>query len=159
MNQEEQKILKKALAEWVMDEDAVEFCIELAKLVHFWDDLIDKDKEIESSRINEAFLSALVKIPLNPFYHNNALALGPILMDAFLKWRDSDTMERFGTDSDLDMAFMLRASLFDVFVFCAMLVGGAEWAQVAGPQIRRLYIEKLDDYKKEMMRCRMSEPE
>lgn len=157
MTSEQTSALRADLAALLGDPAAVDFCMSLMGLIHAWDDLVDRDKPLEPQVINRAFLTALVDLPLNPFYHRHVQALAPVLINAFLQWRDANTMEQaeIPTEKDLNLAFVLRASVFQVFVFCAFLIGGIELSREIGPDIRRLYVEHLEEYKEEIRQCRM----
>lgn len=153
MNSEIEK-LQAHLAPVLQDSDAMRFCLQLMDLIHIWDDLIDKDIEPDAETINRAMLTALVDLPLNPFYHKHVQALAPLLVNAFLQWQDANSMEVPGApDSDLNMAWMLRASVYQIFAFCVFLAGGMDYARQVGPTVRRMYGEKLEQYKEEMRQC------
>lgn len=131
------------------NEDAVRFCIDVTFIAHVWDDLIDKDKERTNNEISNAFKAALIDIPANPFYLAHINDLRPLMMNAILQWQDANKLEVDGSQHDKHMAFMLRASFIQLFVYCAFLVGGGGWAETIGPEIRRIYQEDLFMYLKE----------
>lgn len=146
--------LQAHLSPIIRDADAMRFCLQLMDLIHVWDDLIDKDREVDDTTINRAMLTALVDIPLNPFYHRHIQTLAPLMLNAFLQWQDANSMEvSDAPDSDLNMAWMLRASVYQIFAFCAFLTGGMDYALRVGPTIRRMYGETLEQYKQEMRQC------
>ena len=143
--------LRTHLAPVLRDEHAVQFCVQLLELIHVWDDLIDRDHEVDAVTINRTMLTALIDLPLNPFYHRHIQTLAPLLLNASLQWQDANSME--GPDapeSDLNMAWMLRASVYQIFAFCAFLLGGMDYAREVGPTIRRMYGESLQQYREEM---------
>lgn len=131
------------------NEAAVRFCIDITFIAHVWDDLVDRDKERTSDEISNAFKSALVDIPSNPFYLANINDLRPLMMNVILQWQDANKLEVNGNTHDKHMAFMLRASFIQLFVYCAFLCGGGGWAETIGPEIRRIYQEDLFMYLKE----------
>jgi len=135
--------------------EAVIFCINLFQVIQVWDDLIDQDNPVEPDQINTAFRVALVDILGNPFVANNSRTLAPVLLNCFLQWQDANELEKSPVVKDLNMAYMLRASYYQVVSMCAYLVGGADWSKQVGPDIRRLYDENLNAFIEETKKCRL----
>lgn len=129
--------------------DATRFCCDLMKIAQVWDDLIDRD-DYEDDDINHVFHILLFTLPLNPFYIQHQDELRPLIMNTILKWNDANKMESEKEDGDLHMAYMLRAEIYSIFCYVALLVGGSSYAKEVGVQIRRLYGETMKDYLKEM---------
>ena len=127
------------------DQWAIQFCIDVMFIAHLWDDLIDKDTFRTGEDINEAFRIALIDIPKNPFYLAHIGDLRPVMMNVILQWQDANVLEK-GSRQDRAKAFMLKASVLQLFNYCAYLVGGPQWAFEIGPDLRRLYEESIDDY-------------
>ena len=126
--------------------DATVLCIDLMNICQIWDDLIDRDKEYTDNDINKAFQTLLFRLPLNKFYDRHQDELRPVIMNAVLKWFDSNKMEEEGKTEDLHMTYMLRAEIYSIFCYIAFLVGGLEHAKEVGVSISRIYNEKLDDF-------------
>lgn len=147
---EKQEKLKTQLKYFLKDNvAAIHLCMNLTYIAHLWDDLYDNDRTRTGKDINDAFRIALVDLSLNPFYLENLTDFRPLMMNAILQWQDANVLER-GSDHDKHMAYMLRASFLQIFVYCAYLVGGPDWAAKVGPAMRRLYEEPLEDFLKEM---------
>ena len=125
---------------------AVKFCLDLTYIVHLWDDLIDGDKERSPKEISYAFKLALIDLVDNPFYLQNMRELKSVLTDAILKWEDANILERSKSQNDIAMAWMLRAGLLGVFNYCAYIIGGWQWIEKVGVQMRQIYDEKLIDF-------------
>lgn len=115
------------------DEDAIDFCDRLYKILHVWDDLVDGDKPVTQADLNDVFRSALVELPLNPFYRQHVGTLAPILSAGITAWEVSNVYER-GLDRELwRKAHMLRVHVGAVFVACAEIVGGRDWSRQVAP--------------------------
>lgn len=110
------------------DAAAAEFMLQMCRVMHLWDDLIDKDKAVSDAQINEAFQLALVDIPRNPFYARHFVALNAHVQTAITNWHVATRMEREGGDYEKSIAFILRSSYMDLFTQVAQIVGGPEWA-------------------------------
>lgn len=132
------------------DTHATSLCVDLMNICQVWDDLIDRDKEYTDNDINRVFQALLFTVPLNPFYDKHQDELRPIIMNAILKWFDSNKMEKEGKEEDLHMTYMLRAEIYSIFCYIAFLVGGLDHAKTVGVDIRRLYDEKLPEFIEEM---------
>ena len=120
----------------------------ILEIVHVWDDLIDKDKPIEDGDINKAFLAAVVELSINPLWGED---LAYNFLNVYLRWQDANHIESdaSSSDNDISMAWMLRAGVYDLFSLIALKLHGIEWAVTIGPTVRKLYGEKLIDFKKE----------
>ena len=145
---QEQEFIKKLDVFLKGNIEAIKFCHDLVAMIHIWDDLVDKDKEITDDDINNAFRVALVDIPLNPFYNRYREHLIPLIMNCILQWEDSNKMEK-GELQDKHQAFILKASVLQIISYCAFIIGGIEWSRKVGVDIRRMYEEKLEDIIKE----------
>lgn len=130
--------------------NATMLCVDLMNVCQVWDDLIDRDKQYTDYDINRTFQTLLFFLPLNPFYEAHQDELRPLIMNSILKWFDSNKMEAEGKEGDLHMAYMLRAEIYSIFCYVAMLVGGMDYAKEVGVEIRRIYDEKLPEYIEEM---------
>ena len=144
---------KKKQTDWIQklspylknDQWALQFCIDIMFIAHLWDDLIDRDNFRAAEDINEAFRIALVDIPKNPFYLAHIGDLRPVMMNVILQWQDANVLEK-GDKEDRAKAFMLKASVLQLFNYCAYLIGGPAWAFEIGPDLRRLYEESIGGY-------------
>ena len=121
--------------------DALEFLRAIAKVLHLWDDLVDRDKAIADATIHEAFGLALIDLPRNAFYRRHFEVLNAVLLNAIVNWRIATTMERNDAPDrrpyDFATAFILRSSYVDLLTMSATLIGGVEWGAAMGPEIHR----------------------
>jgi SAM-dependent methyltransferase len=133
------------------NEDALAFCSQLHALLHIWDDLVDGDKAVGQAQLNEAFRSALVQLPLNPFFQAHAKTLVPVIDAGILAWEVSNVFERGLNRERWRKAHMLRVQIGAVFVMCAELVGGRPWALHVAPAMYDLIQgDTLSDYMDEL---------
>ena len=130
------KIVQDAVKE---DSDAMAFLVAMAQVLHWWDDLIDRDKEQLDEHTHRMMWLALVEIPGNPFYRKHMASLMPILVNAIANWRIANVVEREATSSkdELQWTFITRSSYVDLVTMCAVLKGGVEHAVAIGPELRR----------------------
>jgi len=143
-------LFKENLHYWLQGNSAaVVFCLDMIKAIHLWDDLIDKDTEIEDEDINDVFTFLMVDMPMNPFYVLNQRDLAPMMNTIILKWHTANVFEKEKEVNDVDKAYMLRAELYQLFVLCATLIGGRTWGRDMSVNIWRLYGESVDELKKE----------
>jgi hypothetical protein len=125
------------LAKWLRGhKQAIAMVLMVHEIVELWDDLIDKDKEIEPADINRAFRTALIELPRNPFYQDNFAALNTLIESAIFDWHTANTFEAAKTN--LETAFGLRCTIQSVTVITARIIGGNEWAQTVSNEIRSL---------------------
>jgi hypothetical protein len=125
------------LGKWLKgNQSAVEFVLDLFRIVELWDDLVDNDNEITPKDVNKAFHAALITLPRNGFYHANFTLLNPIIEAGIFDWHTANHFEK--KKENLETAFGLRCTLQSTIVLSARIVGGDEWAQTVSHEIRSL---------------------
>jgi len=127
------------------DKNAISFAFMLWNLCQFWDDLVDKDKDLSEDDINRHMLMALYELPKNPVYMSMP-EMPYHIYNVFLRWRDSTAMEKSLENGDKEKCYMLRAGVYDLFVLIAAHLYGDEWAKEIGVYVRRCYGETLDNF-------------
>lgn len=120
---------------------AMKFCADLVEISHVWDDLVDCDKAVSASLADKTFRKMMLEIPANGFYRENFAFLHPVMILIWAQWDAANQMEARPLKNDFVKAYMLRASLYQLFHACAVLCGGLDWASEVGPEIYRLYGE------------------
>lgn len=131
---------------------AAQFLSTVVSVLHTWDDLIDRDKPVSPEEINAAFVSALIDLPRNQFYVRHFDLLNPLLLSAINNWMVANQLESTLDMEDKRIAFISRSSYVDLITQVAFLLGGADWVNEIGPQIRRFthsegwegYLKNLD---------------
>ena len=123
------------LAEWLKGHAAAIALVEtIHDVVELWDDLIDRDCEIEPERINRAFYALFVTIPRNGFYQQHFALLNPLIESAILDWHTANALERDETGPET--AYGLRCTGQAVTTMCARIIGGVEWALQVNKELR-----------------------
>lgn len=132
------------------NESAIAYIMELYKIAHTWDDIVDKDKPLTDNDIHKAFISALITLPYNEFYRQNIDYLLPLQHNAILQWIDANALEKMDINSK-HKAYMLKASFLQIVNCCAALIGGNVWAIEIGAELRNaLYGETLEQFLSEV---------
>ena len=129
------------LANWVVrgNQDALGFLNVVTNVLHFWDDLIDKDRTLEDDEIHSRMWDALVTLPRNKFYRTFFDELQPVLNCAISNWMAANKFEQGEDKDDLDIAFIIRSDYANIAIHTALLVGGEAWAAQVTPHIRRFW--------------------
>lgn len=131
------------------NKEAVSFLRIIVAVLHFWDDLIDRDKELSDDTINLMMWSALVDLPRNTFYGQNFVALNGLLMNAILNWQVATRFER--EEANLEIAFIIRSCYIDLATLTALLCGGKAHVEDILPELRvAWHAEGLDGYRKNL---------
>lgn len=133
------------------DTNAVQLVLDVAKMSHIWDDMIDKDKPVSDEQINWAFWAAMVGIPSNPFYQAYRHELIPIFDLGIFNYIAANELEK-GDQMSREAAHAARYQIGDVAITIARIIGGREWAMKYAPEIKRkANIENpLSDYLTEL---------
>jgi hypothetical protein len=129
--------------------EALAFLRDMARVMHTWDDLCDRDKPISDGMVTDAFWTALVTLPRNSFYREHEADLQPIVVNAILNWRIATHIERMPatTETLLHTAFIIRSSYIDMVTMSALLIDGPDWATHVGPGLRAwAHGEGFDNY-------------
>jgi len=132
------------------DEWAIKLCMDVWDLFQVWDDLVDKTHDRTEQEITRSFRTLMVELPKNPFYREYAVEITTILNLCVMQWTDANKLERAKGGDHRNKAYVLRACIFNLYRYCAYLVGGQEWADSIGPVIWDSYGETLEGFLKEM---------
>jgi len=136
---EKQNNLTLALNRWLKgDPGAIRYVLDMVYIAHLWDDLVDRDKERTKEEIDHAFKVCLFHLVENPFYTRFIGELKPVMVNAYLNWQASNMIK------DKAKEWFLRASIYNIIVHCAYLVGGMQWGEQMAPEIWEFYEEVID---------------
>ena len=132
------------------NQDALNACNALLRLSHVWDDLIDKDKEVSEAKINEAFMTALVYLPTNPFYRSIQLSVAPMWVAVVSAYETANKFERDKDPYGIELAYMLRCASGHIISYAMQVCVGQEKAREYAPLFwKTLVSERFEDYRKE----------
>jgi hypothetical protein len=147
MTEQDQIAFTTAFDRWLKgNQSAMKFCADVLEVAHVWDDLVDGDKPVAASAADAAFRKMMLEIPAGEFYRANFSFLHPVMVMVWAQWSAANGMETYPIRNDREKAYMLRASLYQLFHACAVLCGGLDWAAKVGPEIYRLYGESLESF-------------
>lgn len=132
------------------DQDALDFFRMLVVNAHTWDDLVDKDKEVSEDRINDAFLTALVYMPVNPFYQRIQAQILPMWITTVSAYQTANHFEKTKDPHGLEIAHTLRYAAGNIIAYAIHVCVGPEKAKLYLPEMwKAVVIERFDDYRKE----------
>lgn len=117
-------------------------------VLHTWDDLIDQDRAVVDSVLNNAMYTALVAIPNNPFFVAYSSQLLPVLGVSIANWLAATQIERSETsEHELDTARIIRSSYVDLIVQVAHITQGPQMAAAIARRVRAVaHKETLPQY-------------
>lgn len=142
MTEQDQIAFTRAFDRWFKgNTSAMRFCADMVEIAHVWDDLVDCDKPVSAVTADAAFRKLLLEVPANDFYRANFNFLHPVMVMVWAQWSAANAMETHPFKNDMAKAYMLRASLYQLFHACAVICGGLDWAAEIGPEVYRLYGE------------------
>jgi hypothetical protein len=142
----------RRLTLWLEDEHAVRFVLDVGQVAEVWDDLIDKDKDVDARDINHVFFTLLTQLPLNPFFDRYKFQLTPLMITGINTWHDANTLET-GSDNDKAMAYVLRDWYIELVMFVVYLLHGYKKMREVSMEIRRFFSqhESLQDYMEKLL--------
>lgn len=146
-SEEWRKARNAKLLDWVGDQAAVDYLLDMGEIIEVWDDLIDKDKPLSDERINNTFYTLTIKLPQNPFYIAYHKQLGPYLEASYNSFLDSVELEK-GSEQDKMFAYVLRFNSMEWVMAVIRITRGAETARKLSMEVRRFFsmYESFDEY-------------
>jgi hypothetical protein len=122
----------------------------IVDLAQAWDDLVDKDKDVDEITINNTFLIALVYLPMNPFYQRIQCAVAPMWITVVSAFEAANKFEREKDTHGIEIAHTLRYTGAQIIAYAIHVCVGPEKAREYVPSMwKRIADERFDDYRKE----------
>ena len=139
------------LREWVADEEALRFFIDLSHFVEIYDDLVDRDKPVSADDINHALFAALCYMPSNPFFLQHRLTLTPLIFTSINAWADANEFQN-GTMSEKALAYGLKGGGVEVLLSIISITRGVEYMRSISAEVRRIVMahESFEEYLEEV---------
>jgi hypothetical protein len=132
------------------NQDALRMYQSLVSLTHIWDDLIDKDKPVSDVGINQAFLTALVYLPANPFYRSIQADVLPMWITIVSAYEAANKFERDKDPHGIEISHALRYATGHIVAYAIHACVGPELARTMVPDMwKAVFFERFDDYRKE----------
>lgn len=127
--------------------EAVSFLANIMDAVETWDDLVDKDKQIDDSKIHCVFMNLIFWLPQNQFFIANRNYLLPIVMTCINAWMDSNEMQKHGGEKHLRTAWHLKQMGVELYGSVAFLTGGFNHMRMISLEARDILAhEDFSDY-------------
>lgn len=124
-------------------------------LSHTWDDIIDKD-EVTDDRINNAFLIALVYLPMNPFYRSIQEQVLPMWLTVVSAYETANKFERDKDPHGIEIAHSLRYAAGHIIAYALNVCVGPQKAKEILPLLwKDIFFERFEDYRKEHLDAKL----
>ncbi len=133
------------LREWIGNEDAFQFLMTVSDITELYDDLIDKDVDIEPDRVHQVMAMALIGLPSNPFYLKHRIWLTPIMASSINSWRDATELEQ-GTRNERVVAYVIRNLDIQLIQAIIQITRGPEFLRTVSPQLWKMFAAEQDDF-------------
>jgi len=146
----DESIDEKRLSWFGGNTDALSICKMLITLTHTWDDIVDKDKPLTESDINEAFKIALVYLPANKLYQSIMPQMLPMWVQIISAYETANTYERNKDAHGIEISHSLRYAAGHMLAYIVILCVGDDKAKDVLPEVwKEIYFERFEDYRKE----------
>lgn len=132
------------LREWIGNEFAFRFLMDVSDICELWDDIIDEDKVLGAERVHKVFTAALVSLPANPFYMEHRGWLTPIILTSINSWLDANELQT-GTTSERAIAYSLRNRDVQLVQAIIYITRGQDFLRSISPQLWRMFASEQDD--------------
>jgi hypothetical protein len=134
------------------DENAANMYYSFVDLSHTWDDLVDKDKDVPESAINNAFMACLVYLPANPFYRRIQDAIMPMWITVVSAYETGNKFERDKDPHGVEIAHTLRYAAGHILAYAIHVCVGPERAKEFLPEMwKTIVYERYDAYRNEVL--------
>jgi purine-cytosine permease-like protein len=132
------------------NQDALNMYRLFMNLLHTWDDLVDKDKEVTETGINSAFLIALVCLPANPFYRSIQDKILPMWITVVSAYETANKFERDKDEHGIEIAHTLRYAAGHIVAYAVQVCVGIDKAREILPEVwKNIVFERYEEYRKE----------
>jgi hypothetical protein len=132
------------------NQDAMNVYHMFVDLLHVWDDLVDKDKDVSESELNNTFLIALVYLPANPFYRSIQDQILPMWLTVVSSYEAANRFEREKDPHGVEIAHTLRYSAGNIIAYVIHVCVGAEKAREFIPEMWKSVVhERFEPYREE----------
>jgi hypothetical protein len=137
------------------NEQAVEFFLQFYRVMHGWDDLVDKDNELSMDDIDRPFIELFFGLMPNLFYRQYHHLLQPVVIMCINAWRDSTWLEREHGEKGRRFAYILRTYPADVLIQIALITGGYSHMRAVSKKVREIliHLETYEQYTQELDRA------
>lgn len=130
------------------DVQAIFHC--LAVLAHTWDDMVDKNVDLDAKDINQAFMIALVTLPQNPLYRAIQDDVAPLWSTVIMAYDAANSFEEKKDGHGIEIAHNLRYAGGHIIAYALKVAVGYEKALELMPNIWKQWVpERFDEYRKE----------
>ncbi len=143
-SQEWRVIRNQKLKEWLKDDCAIDFLLDVFHVAEVWDDLIDKDKHLSNADIHKAFYTALITLPNNPFFVAYTKELTGVMTSGIHAWIDATSLET-GNENEKIYAYVLRDWYMELLTLVCTLLHGFDYTHSISLEMRHFFIN--DDFK------------
>lgn len=142
---------KEGKLEWFGgNHDALSMYRMLVDLAHTWDDLVDRDRDLPTDHINNAFLIALVYMPANVFYRSIQEQIMPMWLTVISAYEVANKFEQDKDEHGVEIAHNLRYAVGHIVAYMVQVCVGYEKSKEILPEVwKSIVFERFDDYRKE----------
>lgn len=119
--------------------DAIDCVDNILSTFEFWDDLIDKDVELDDEHINKIFVNLLFVLPQNKWFVANTAYYMPLFMMCFSAFFDSNEMCKSKEKHIRNLAFHIRNLGIELYIATAFLLGGYNHMREVSREIREFF--------------------
>lgn len=132
------------------NQDALSMYRMIVALTHTWDDLVDRDNEVNEDDVSNAFMIALVYLPANPFYQKIQQQILPMWIMAMSAYNVANAFEKAKDEHGVEISHTLRYAAGHIVAFMVEACLGRDEAKKVLPEVwKDIVFERFDDYRKE----------
>ena len=130
--------------------DGVDILKMFTLLLHTWDDIVDKDKEVSEDQINKVFAICLIYLPLNNLYRQIQYQIIPMWITIISSYETANKFERDKDEHGIEISHGLRYAAGNIIAYAIYVCVGPEKAKEFIPEMwKTVVFERFDDYLKE----------
>jgi hypothetical protein len=135
------------------NQDAFNMVEMIIEMLHVWDDVVDKDKEVTEQDINKAFSIALIYLPMNSFYRQIQANAIPMWVNIISAYETANKFEKEKDVKELNIAYSLRSAIGQIIGYSIFVLNTKQlsseyiplmWKWLHGEDLSEYQIEHLN---------------
>lgn len=141
------KLRDEKFREWFQDESAVQFAQIFSQSTELFDDILDRDVDIDEHQVFHLMTALWLTLPNNKFWQVHRLFLTPVLLMTLNAWLVSNKLEN-GTSNDRVYAYTTRNLGLQIFPLMVYALHGEKRMRELSMEIHQFFTEHetFDEY-------------
>jgi hypothetical protein len=122
------------------DPYAYDFLCRITEALRVYDNLIDKDKPVTETEIDQVFPDLMFDLSKNKFFRAYRDVLEAQIFVSWNAWKDANEFQKSDNPAKIQCAWFIRNYCNELVPLCAWLIGGRNHARKISIKLREGYL-------------------